>query len=138
MSGDGPTTDGPATDPTGGPTDGPPPGGFADPGANKESAHGPSMDSAGDPFYGLRNSEPPISPSEIGHQLDLNAAWWQHYGCGFVKQSNSDGIEAWQHYLMGTAILLLTLTNGLNREDSGGSETDESGGVPAAVDGVDP
>ena len=68
----------------------------------------PEPEPAGKSFdlWGLRNSSPPVTPSEIGYQLDLSADWWEHMFCGFLKQSNSDAAEAWQHYVIAGVLLV--------------------------------
>ena len=56
-------------------------------------------------WFGLRNTQPPVGPGEIGKQLDWGAEWWQHLAAGMVKQApGSDGIEAWQHYVIALMI----------------------------------
>ena len=74
----------------------------------------PDAEPSGKAFdlWGLRNSTPAVTPSEIGYQLDLNAEWYEHLFCGFLKQSNSDAAEAWQHYVI-AGILLVDREYGL-------------------------
>jgi hypothetical protein len=67
-------------------------------------------------FWGLRNSQPAVSPSEIGYQMDLQADWWEHLFCGFLKQSGSEAAEAWQHYVI-SLILLADREYGLLSDD---------------------
>ena len=100
----------------------------------EEPAGPPNEEPAGDPvdpgpdpepgkqfnWYGLRNSDPPISPSQIGRDLDLGADWWEHLFTGFLKQSGAEAAEAWQHYVI-SVILLVDQEHGIlddtERED---------------------
>jgi len=94
---------------------------------------GPSQDPQGPPeqeskafdLWGLRNSQPHVTPAEIGHQLDLTAKWYEHLFCGFLKQSNSDAAEAWQHYVI-AIILLADQEIGLLSEDDREAIAEES------------
>lgn len=74
---------------------GPAPGGQAPPEAEQKAMN----------YWGLRNSEPAVSPYDVGNELALDVEWWQHLFAGFIKQSNSTGTEAWMHYVV-AAILL--------------------------------
>lgn len=90
---------------------------------------GPDADATPDRegLYGmLRSSEPPVTPEEIGRELDIGAEWWQHYGAAFVKMTGSSGTEAWMHLVMGTALLLL------------GTGDDDSEGIMPAPDNEEP
>jgi hypothetical protein len=114
---DDPTGDGmgesPFQEPPGDPADEPIGSGpAADPGPSKQFN-----------YWGLRNSEPPISPREVGRDLDLNVDWWQHLFTGFFKQSGSDSAEAWQHYVI-SMILLVDQEHGI-LDDDGRDELEE-------------
>lgn len=75
----------------------------ADPG------HPPGGEPDAGQLWGLRNTEPPVTPGEIGQQLDVHAAWHEHMACGFIKQSSSGGTEAWMHYAMAAMLLVIQL-----------------------------
>jgi len=62
-------------------------------------------------YWGLRNTEPAITPEDVGRELDINAEWWQHLGAGFIKQSSSGGVEAWQHYVVAAIVIILFITD---------------------------
>lgn len=101
---------------------GPPPAAFgSEPAADSDPADA-AQDSAGE-WWGLRNTEPAVTPSQVGADLDVHADWWQHLGAGFMKQSGSGGAEAWMHYVMGVALLV---ADGLDVDVPGG----DSGGEP--------
>jgi hypothetical protein len=82
----------------GGPTDNP----FGD-----GPAQGPAEEPSGKQFnfFGLRNSEPPLQPKNVGQQLDMAAEWYEHLFTGFLKQSESGGTEAWMHYVVAAVLL---------------------------------
>jgi len=56
-------------------------------------------------IWGLRNSTPGVTPETVGRELDMAADWYEHLFCGFMKQSSSDGAEAWMHYVMAMILL---------------------------------
>jgi hypothetical protein len=56
-------------------------------------------------MFGLRNSQPAISPRDVGRELDLDVEWYQHLFVGFMKQSDSDGAEAWMHHVIAMILL---------------------------------
>jgi hypothetical protein len=68
-------------------------------------------------YMGLRNSDPPISPYDVGHELALDVEWWQHLFAGFIKQSNSSGTEAWMHYVVAAILLADSELNLMDAED---------------------
>jgi hypothetical protein len=82
----------------------------------------------------LRSTEPQISPEEVGRQLDIGAEWWQHYGAGFIKSTGSDGTEAWMHFVMGTAVLVLSVTD----PDHSAEQQTESDGTAERSPGMEP
>jgi len=65
----------------------------------------PESDGKAFDLWGLRNSEPRVSPADVGRQMDLQADWWEHLFCGFLKQSGSEAAEAWQHYVISMLLL---------------------------------
>jgi hypothetical protein len=72
-----------------------------------EDLGGEQLEDDGKAFdvWGLRNSQPSISPQEVGRELDLDVEWYQHMFVGMLKQSNSDGAEAWMHYVVSMVLL---------------------------------
>lgn len=54
----------------------------------------------------LRSTHPPVTPEQVGQELDLGAEWWQHFGAGMMKMSGSDGTEAWMHFASGIVVIL--------------------------------
>lgn len=107
---------------------GPPPEAFDPSGDGDQTESGPTdgTESEPDKWWGLRRSEPPIAPRDVGHQLDVQADWWQHLGCGFIKQSGSGGAEAWMHYLMAAFLLVAEIFDVDVGDDDG--DKNESGG----------
>jgi len=97
-----------------------------------EAAEGAEAASEGSPLVQmLRSSEPQVSPQEIGRQLDVGAEWWQHYGAGFTKMSGSDGTEAWMNFVVGTALLVLSMTDAGEGEGEEAARDSESEGAGA-------
>jgi hypothetical protein len=97
------------------------------PGQN--ATEGPQEAEAGKEFnwFGLRNSEPPLHPRNVGDQLDVAAEWYEHLFTGFLKQSESGNTEAWMHYVM-AAVLLADNEMGLLSEEDREEIAEEADG----------
>jgi hypothetical protein len=81
----------------------------------------PDAEATGE-WWGLRNSEPPVTPAEVGTQLDIEAEWWQHLGAGFIKQTGAGGTEAWMHYAMALMLLALSMSDAdMDSDGEGGT-----------------
>lgn len=112
-------------DPDGGPdfdepTD--PETGPVDPGSNPTPTPTPTKPFN---FWGLRNTDGDISPTDLGESLDLEAGPWAHVLAGFAKQTGAGGVEAWMHYVV--AIVLIVDPEGevLPRPEPSTSTTDD-------------
>jgi len=107
-----------------------PPGGPADEPIGPDPAADPGPSKAYD-LWGLRSDQPNVSPQNVGHQLDLQADWWEHMFCGFLKQSGSDVAEAWQHHIIALVLLVDTEYNILDDDgrDELEDQTDEWGDI---------
>lgn len=85
--------------------------------------------------WGLRNTDPPVTPAEVGQEMDVGADWHDHLFCGFIKQSGGSGTEAWMHYVMAVVLLYMSLQEGDEEQagegDPGGDleEQDTSAGT---------
>lgn len=80
----------------------------------------------------LRSTDPPITPSEVGRNLDVGEPWYNHFGAGFLKMSGSRGTEAWMHLLMGVALLFTQDLELGESENEGGGEPDRPQGSGAS------
>jgi len=80
------------------------PGAAEGPEPNPEPEPEPEQSKSFD-YWGLRSSEPPINPREVGRDLDLDVEWYEHLFTGFLKQSGAEAAEAWQHYVISMLLL---------------------------------
>lgn len=78
----------------------------------------------------LRSTEPPVTPAEVGRDLDIAEPWYNHFGAGFLKITGSEGTEAWMHLFMGGFLAvtqeLQTRGDESDAEAQGGIQPEES------------